>query len=116
MLERWLCGQHCPLLNTYKLESPGGVARGADGRQISTGVEGTAEPPPTATGPPSPARETTVLGTEAPQPPSVCSNTLPRAWAAALQPQTGSQTLIDPSPSLPPVCIPQGVPHAPPWT
>ena len=57
---------------------------------------------PQPTGPPIAARERTVPATEASQPPSVCSNALPRAWVAALQPQTGSQTLIDPSPSLPP--------------
>jgi len=102
MLERWLRAQRCSLLDAYELESLGGIAREANGRQIWPRIEGTLEPPPSATGHPIVARETTVPTTEALQPPSVCSSALPRAWAAALQPQTGSQTLIDPSPSLPP--------------
>ena len=74
-------------------------------RRIWPRAEGTPEPPPTATGPPIAARETTAAATEASQPPSVCSSALPRAYGAALQPQTCSQTLIDPSPSLPPAAL-----------
>ena len=106
MLERWLRAQRCSLFDAYELESLGGIAREANGRQIWPRIEGTLEPPPSATGHPIVARETTVPTTEALQPPSVCSSALPRAWAAALQPQTGSQTLIDPPPSLPPTASP----------
>ena len=48
MLERWLRAQRCSLLDAYELDSPGGIAREADGRQIWPRVEGTPEPPPTA--------------------------------------------------------------------
>ena len=70
-------------------------------------------PPPVAPCAANRARQATLRATATPQTPWGCSAPSPRERSAALQPLTGSQTLIDPSPLLPPVCTPQGSRRAP---
>ena len=70
-------------------------------------------PPPITPCAANRARQATLRITATPKPAWICSGPSSRERSAALQPLTGSQTLIDPSPSLPPVCTPQGSRRAP---
>ena len=70
-------------------------------------------PPPAAPCAADRVRQTTVRATATPQTPWVCAGASPRVRSVALQPLTGSQTLTNPSPSLPPACRPQAAPHGP---
>ena len=72
------------------------VSHEADERQLGPRVEGASEPPPTAPGPPTVARESTVPATATSETRWVFSCASPRAHNTPRWPQTGSQKLIVP--------------------
>ena len=69
--------------------------------------------PPTAPCAACRARQATVPASAGSETHGICSSASPRALSVSLLPSTRSQTLINPSPSLPPACRPQAAPHGP---